>query len=74
MRKGKDGETIDDLFGFLTCQPNADVGAIDPSAMPVILAKPGEWDLWLTAPAAKALELQRPLQDGALVTASEPGV
>jgi putative SOS response-associated peptidase YedK len=35
-------------------------------AMPVILTKPAEVDLWLAADAPKALELQRPLPDDAL--------
>ncbi len=35
-------------------------------AMPVILTKPAEVDLWLAADAPKAIELQRPLPDDAL--------
>lgn len=66
VRKVKDGETVDDLFGFLTCPPNAEVAAIHPKAMPVILAEPTEWETWLTAPATEALVLQRPLDDGRL--------
>lgn len=66
IRKVKDGETTDDLFGFLTCPPNAEVGAIHPKAMPVILRTPGEWDAWMSAPWEVARELQRPLPDGAL--------
>jgi len=38
VRKVKDGPTTDDLFAFLTCPPNAEVGAIHPKAMPVIQA------------------------------------
>ncbi len=37
MRKVKEGETTNDLFAFLTTEPNAEVGAIHPKAMPVIL-------------------------------------
>jgi putative SOS response-associated peptidase YedK len=37
VRKVKEGETTNDLFGFLTTEPNAEVGAIHPKAMPVIL-------------------------------------
>jgi len=68
VRKLKDGETTDDLFGFLTCAPNAEVAAVHPKAMPVILTEPAEWQAWLTAPTALALRLQRPLPDGSLRT------
>jgi hypothetical protein len=37
-----------------------------PKAMPVILTTPSEVDLWLSADASKALELQRPLPDDVL--------
>ncbi|MGB5870375.1 MAG: SOS response-associated peptidase family protein [Albidovulum sp.] len=66
LRKVKDGETTDDLFAFLTCEPNAEVAAVHPKAMPVILTEPSEWDRWLTAPFEIARNLQRPLADGAL--------
>lgn len=66
VRKVKDGETEDDLFAFLTCQPNAEVAAVHPKAMPVILTEPDEWELWLNAPIEAARQLQRPLPDGAL--------
>jgi len=62
----KEGETTNDIFGFLTTEPNKEVGAIHPKAMPVILTTRDEIDLWMTAPAADALKLQRPLADGAL--------
>lgn len=61
VRKLKDGETTDDLFGFLTTEPNAVVATVHPKAMPVILTDPAEWETWRTAPWAEAVSLQRPL-------------
>ena len=66
VRKVKDGETTNDIFGFLTIEPNAEVGAIHRKAMPVILRTKEEIDQWLSAPAAEALKLQRPLPDNSL--------
>jgi putative SOS response-associated peptidase YedK len=66
VRKLREGETTNDLFAFLTINPNAEVEAIHPKAMPVILRTPEEMDTWMAAPAPEALKLQRPLPDGAL--------
>lgn len=49
MRKLVDGETMDDLFGFLTTEANREVGAIYPKAMPAILKQPDELDVWMNA-------------------------
>ncbi|WP_149541418.1 SOS response-associated peptidase [Siccirubricoccus phaeus] len=73
VRKVKDGETVDDLFAFLTTTPNAEVGAIHPKAMPVILTRPEDLEAWMTAPAAEALKLQRPLPDGSLQIVARGG-
>lgn len=54
------------LYGFLTCDPNVEVGVIHPKAMPVILTTEAEVDTWLSAPVNEAMRLQRPLPDGAL--------
>jgi putative SOS response-associated peptidase YedK len=67
VRKVKEGETTNDLFGFLTTEPNKLVGAVHPQAMPVILTRPEEFDLWMDAAPDEALALQRPLADDALV-------
>jgi putative SOS response-associated peptidase YedK len=66
VRKVREGETVNDIFAFLTINPNAEVGVVHPKAMPVILRTPAEFKVWMTAPAAEALKLQRPLPDGAL--------
>jgi putative SOS response-associated peptidase YedK len=69
VRKLKEGETTNDLYAFLTTEPNAEVARVHPKAMPVILTSAGgdgEVEQWLTAPANEALELQRPLVDGSL--------
>jgi putative SOS response-associated peptidase YedK len=66
VRKVKEGETINDIFAFLTTEPNAEVGAIHPKAMPVILTTPDEVETWMSAAPNEALKLQRPLPGGTL--------
>lgn len=66
VRKVKDGETVDDLYAFLTTEPNAEVGEIHPKAMPAILTTADEHETWLSAEWPEAAKLQRPLRDGAL--------
>lgn len=64
VRKVKDGETTDDLNAFLTCEPNAEVKAVHPKAMPVILTKEEEFSAWMEGIDAR--EMQRALPDGSL--------
>jgi putative SOS response-associated peptidase YedK len=66
VRKVKEGEVTADLYAFLTTEPNKEVGAIHPKAMPVILTTEEERETWLTADWPDASKLQRPLPDGTL--------
>ena len=60
--EGQEGEITNDLYAFLTTDPNAEVGAVHPKAMPVILTTPAEVETWMTAPTEEALKLQRPVR------------
>lgn len=71
VRKLKEGEVTTELFGFLTCEPNAEVRPVHPKAMPVILIRREDWRTWLTADTPQALALQRPLPDGQLRIVAE---
>lgn len=50
VRKAKEGEITADLYGFLSCAPNAEVGKVHPKAMPAILTTAEEYDAWMRAP------------------------
>lgn len=67
VRKVKEGETINDIFAFLTTEPNNVVEAIHSKAMPVSLTTREEIDTWMTAPPGDALKLQRPLPGDTLM-------
>jgi hypothetical protein len=59
-------QAINGRYAFLTTEPNAEVSAVHPKAMPVVLTTPEEVETRMTAPPDEALKLQRPLPDGAL--------
>ena len=50
----------------MTTDANAEVGAVHPKAMPVILTREEELETWLSGPWSQAARLQRPLPDGLL--------
>jgi putative SOS response-associated peptidase YedK len=64
--KGAPFEGERQLFGFPTTTANAIVAPIRAKATPMILKTPDEVDVWLSAETKDAVELQRPLPDGAL--------
>jgi putative SOS response-associated peptidase YedK len=66
VRKRAEGEVTCDLFAFLTTAPNAEVAAVHPKAMPVVLQSLDDAERWLTAPWQDVRDLQRALPDGAL--------
>ncbi|MBB4017411.1 putative SOS response-associated peptidase YedK [Chelatococcus caeni] len=72
VKKVRDGERDFELYGFLTCPPNAVVAPIHPKAMPVILTDAEEVETWMTAPWEIARELQRPLPDDMLAIVPPP--
>jgi putative SOS response-associated peptidase YedK len=67
VRKVKEGETTNDILAFLTTRPTPSSMPIIPRPCRLILTTQEEIDIWMTAPPAEALKLQRPLADDALI-------
>lgn len=66
VRKVRTGPETLDLFGFLTCDPSEPVRTFHPKAMPVILTRPEDLEVWMSAPWSEARRLQRALPDHSL--------
>lgn len=73
VRKVRDGLTTDDLYGFLTTDPNNIVKPVHEKAMPVLLLSEQEADVWMNAPWEEAQHLARPAPDAAIsIVSREP--
>jgi putative SOS response-associated peptidase YedK len=70
VRKKMKGWEECEVFAFLTTEPNSEVAAVHPKAMPVILTTEEERDAWLSADWSEAAALQRPLGCGMLEVVS----
>lgn len=58
LRKG--GENVDqEVFAFMTTEPNALTASINHERMPVLVTDPADFDTWLTAPVDEAFRLAR---------------
>ena len=74
VRKVKEGETTNDLRGFLIINPNAESRRHSPEGHARHFdGRRRRWIIWMTAPVAEALKLQRPLPDGALRIVAQGG-
>jgi hypothetical protein len=56
----KNGETVEqEVFAFLTTEPNELTASINHERMPVLLSDTADFETWLSGPAEEALRLAR---------------
>lgn len=56
----KNGESVDqEVFAFMTTEPNALTASINHERMPVLITDPADFDTWLSAPIDRAFQLAR---------------
>jgi putative SOS response-associated peptidase YedK len=56
----KDGPAVEqDVFAFMTTEPNALTATINHERMPVLLIDPGDFETWLSGSTAEAFALAR---------------
>jgi putative SOS response-associated peptidase YedK len=56
----KDGGTVDqEVFAFMTTQPNDLTRNINPERMPALMSDPADFETWLSGPPEEAFQLAR---------------
>jgi putative SOS response-associated peptidase YedK len=56
----KNGEAVEqDVFAFMTTEPNELTASINHERMPVLLSNPADFETWLSASSEEALKLAR---------------
>jgi len=56
----KDGAPVEqEVFAFMTTEPNALTASINHERMPVLITDPADFDTWLSAPPQEAFRLAR---------------
>ena len=56
----RNGEAVDqDVFAFMTTEPNELTSSINHERMPVLVSDPADFETWLSGPPQEALRLAR---------------